>query len=109
MSILSFLAPCQGQSNLRVTQPRRLRISTCQSDSTRSNEEKSLSRSRTACERIHQMPIADVTKKQIAQKRRLFLKVCLRCGARNALQATRCRKCHASVLRLKNRSVGLKK
>ena len=51
----------------------------------------------------------DVTKKQIAQKRRLFLKVCLRCGARNALQATRCRKCHASVLRLKNRSVGLKK
>jgi len=55
------------------------------------------------------MPIADVTKKQIAQKRRLFLKVCLRCGARNALQAARCRKCHASVLRLKNRSVGLKK
>ena len=55
------------------------------------------------------MPIADVTKKQIAQKRRLFLKVCLRCGARNELQATRCRKCHASVLRLKNRSVGLKK
>lgn len=55
------------------------------------------------------MPIADVTKKQIAQKRRLFLKVCLRCGARNALQAERCRKCHASVLRLKNRSVGLKK
>ena len=49
------------------------------------------------------------SKKQIAQKRRLFLKVCLRCGARNALQATRCRKCHASVLRLKNRSVGLKK
>ena len=55
------------------------------------------------------MPIADVTKKQIAQKRRLFLKVCLRCGARNPLAAERCRKCKASVLRLKNRSVGLKK
>lgn len=55
------------------------------------------------------MPIADVTKKQIAQKRRLYLKVCLRCGARNPIDATRCRKCKASVLRLKNRSIGLKK
>jgi large subunit ribosomal protein L40e len=55
------------------------------------------------------MPIADVTKKQIAQRRRLFLKVCLRCGARNPLAAERCRKCHGSDLRLKNRSVGLKK
>jgi ubiquitin-large subunit ribosomal protein L40e len=55
------------------------------------------------------LPIADSVKKQIAQKRRLFFQVCLRCGARNPLQATRCRKCHASVLRLKNRSVGLKK
>jgi large subunit ribosomal protein L40e len=55
------------------------------------------------------MPIADVTKKQIAQKRRLFLKVCLRCGARNPLDAERCRECKTSDLRLKNRSVGLKK
>ena len=55
------------------------------------------------------MPIADVTKKQIAQKRRLFFKVCLRCGARNPLAAERCRKCKTSALRLKNRSVGLKK
>ena len=71
--------------------------------------EKSLNDPPAPLEGIYKMPIADVTKKQIAQKRRLFLKVCLRCGARNALQATRCRKCHASVLRLKNRSVGLKK
>ncbi|QQG49123.1 MAG: 50S ribosomal protein L40e [archaeon] len=55
------------------------------------------------------MPIADAAKKQIAQKRRLFLQVCLRCGARNPLQADRCRKCKSSDLRLKNRSVGLKK
>ncbi len=55
------------------------------------------------------MPITDATKKQIAQKRRLFLKVCLRCGARNSLAATQCRKCRGSDLRLKNRSVGLKK
>jgi len=55
------------------------------------------------------LPITDVTKKQIAQKRRLFLKVCLRCGARNPLDAERCRKCKTSDLRLKNRSVGVKK
>jgi large subunit ribosomal protein L40e len=55
------------------------------------------------------LPITDVTKKQIAQKRRLFLKVCLICGARNSLAASRCRKCHGSELRLKNRAVGLKK
>jgi large subunit ribosomal protein L40e len=55
------------------------------------------------------MPIADATKKQIAQKRRLFFKVCLRCGARNPLNAERCRKCKSKDLRLKNRSVGLKK
>jgi ubiquitin-large subunit ribosomal protein L40e len=55
------------------------------------------------------LPIADATKKQIAQKRRLFLQVCLRCGARNPLQAARCRKCGSPDLRLKNRSVGLKK
>jgi large subunit ribosomal protein L40e len=55
------------------------------------------------------MPIADATKKQIAQKRRLFFKVCLRCGARNPINAERCRKCKSKDLRLKNRSVGLKK
>jgi large subunit ribosomal protein L40e len=55
------------------------------------------------------LPIADATKKQIAQKRRLFFKVCLRCGARNPINAERCRKCKSKDLRLKNRSVGLKK
>ena len=55
------------------------------------------------------MPIAAAAKKQIAQRRRLFLKVCLRCGARNPIGAERCRKCKTSDLRLKNRSVGLKK
>jgi ubiquitin-large subunit ribosomal protein L40e len=55
------------------------------------------------------LPISDATKKQIAQRRRLFFQVCLRCGARNPLHAGRCRKCKSSDLRLKNRSVGLKK
>ncbi len=55
------------------------------------------------------MPIADPEKKQIAQKARLHLKICFNCGARNALAATRCRKCHHSALRLKNRALGAKK
>lgn len=55
------------------------------------------------------MPITDIVKKQIAQKRRLFFKICLKCGARNAITAERCRKCRSSQLRLKNRSLGGKK
>ncbi|MDH2900183.1 MAG: 50S ribosomal protein L40e [archaeon] len=55
------------------------------------------------------MPITDATKKQMAQKRRLFFKICLRCGAKNPISATRCRKCHSEALRLKNRALGVKK
>jgi large subunit ribosomal protein L40e len=55
------------------------------------------------------VPIADVVKKQIAQRRRLFFKVCLRCGTRNPLAASRCRKCRSEDLRLKNRALGVKK
>ncbi len=55
------------------------------------------------------MPITDATKKQMAQKRRLFFKICLRCGSKNPISATRCRKCHAQALRLKNRALGVKK
>ena len=56
------------------------------------------------------MPITDMEKKQIAQRRRLFFKICMRCGAKNPITATRCRKCHSSKdLRLKRRSLGAKK
>ncbi|MCP8310048.1 MAG: 50S ribosomal protein L40e [Candidatus Methylarchaceae archaeon HK02M1] len=55
------------------------------------------------------MPITDVIKKQLAQKRRLFFKICLKCGSKNPLSATRCRKCRSESLRLKNRSLGAKK
>ena len=55
------------------------------------------------------MPITDAVKKQIAQRRRLFFKICLRCGNRNHISAERCRKCGSSDLRLKNRSLGVKK
>ncbi|MBM3897433.1 MAG: 50S ribosomal protein L40e [Thaumarchaeota archaeon] len=55
------------------------------------------------------MPIADAAKKQIAQKRRLFFKVCMRCGRKNSIEALRCRDCHSDDLRLKNRQLGVKK
>lgn len=54
------------------------------------------------------MPITDAVKKQIAQKRRLFFKVCWKCGARNSIAAERCRKCRSNQLRLKNRALGAK-
>ncbi len=55
------------------------------------------------------MPITDTFKKQLAQQRRLFFKICLKCGAKNPLAASRCRKCRWDQLRLKNRTLGVKK
>ena len=58
---------------------------------------------------IKLMPITDVIKKQIAQQRRLFFKICFKCGAKNPIGAERCRKCHGNQMRLKNRTLGAKK
>ena len=55
------------------------------------------------------MPITDATKKQIAQHRRLFYKICFKCGGRNPISSDRCRKCHSQKMRLKNRNIGAKK
>jgi large subunit ribosomal protein L40e len=55
------------------------------------------------------MPISDPEKKQIAQKALLHMKICFYCGARNSMSSKRCRKCHNSYLRLKNRTLGIKK
>jgi len=55
------------------------------------------------------MPVTDPEKKQIAQRARLHMKICFTCGARNPMSAKRCRKCHNSYLRLKNRTLGVKK
>ncbi|HEY6668303.1 MAG TPA: 50S ribosomal protein L40e [Candidatus Nitrosopolaris sp.] len=55
------------------------------------------------------MPIIDVTKKQIAQQRRLFFKICFKCGGKNPIASSRCRQCHSTNLRLKNRTLGVKK
>ncbi|HEX9319162.1 MAG TPA: 50S ribosomal protein L40e [Nitrososphaeraceae archaeon] len=55
------------------------------------------------------MPITDPSKKQIAQRRILFFKICFNCGGKNPILATRCRKCHSKHMRLKNRTLGAKK
>lgn len=55
------------------------------------------------------MPITDPAKRQIAQRALLHMKICFKCGARNDINATRCRKCRSKYLRLKNRAVGVKK
>ena len=55
------------------------------------------------------MPVSDPQKKQIAQKARLHMKISITCGARLSISATRCRKCHGTSLRLKNRALGIKK
>ena len=55
------------------------------------------------------MPITDATKKQIAQQRRLFYRICFNCGGKNHVEASRCRKCHGKHMRMKNRTLGAKK
>ena len=51
------------------------------------------------------MPIIDIEKKQLAQKARLHSKICMKCRAKNSINAKRCRKCKTSELRLKYRSI----
>ena len=51
------------------------------------------------------MPIMDPLKKTIAQKHRLYLKICRECGARNAATAVKCRKCRSRNLRWKKREL----
>ncbi|HLN44770.1 MAG TPA: 50S ribosomal protein L40e [Candidatus Sulfotelmatobacter sp.] len=51
------------------------------------------------------MPILDPVKKTIAQKARLYKKICRDCGATNASTATKCRKCRGKNLRWKKREI----
>ena len=55
------------------------------------------------------MPITDATKKQIAQQRRLFFKVCFKCGGRIQYLQTVAGNAEVARLRLKNRTLGAKK
>ncbi|MDH5688546.1 MAG: 50S ribosomal protein L40e [Candidatus Bathyarchaeota archaeon] len=51
------------------------------------------------------MPVIDIEKKRIAQEHRLRMKICRRCGARNAPTAIKCRKCRSKNLRWKRREL----
>ena len=42
------------------------------------------------------------TRRRIANRRNINVKICLRCNAHNAVGAKRCRKCGYTKLRLKN-------
>jgi len=55
------------------------------------------------------MPIADPMLIQLAQSKRLFFKICMRCGAKNSMRAIKCRKCHGYNLRPKKRMLKAKK
>ena len=47
------------------------------------------------------MPITDPEKKRIAQQARLVMRICFKCGCRNDVGATRCRKCRKPILEIK--------
>ncbi|MCK4952817.1 50S ribosomal protein L40e [Candidatus Bathyarchaeota archaeon] len=51
------------------------------------------------------MPITDPFKKALAQRHRLYMKICRKCGVRNAPTSTKCRKCKSKNLRWKKREL----
>jgi len=51
------------------------------------------------------MPLQDPEKQQLAQKHLLYIKVCRNCGARNAADAEKCRRCRGRELRWKRREL----
>ncbi|UCB59909.1 MAG: 50S ribosomal protein L40e [Candidatus Bathyarchaeota archaeon] len=51
------------------------------------------------------MPVTDLQKKTIAQRHRLYMKICRECGVRNAPTAVKCRKCRSKNLRWKKREL----
>ncbi len=50
-----------------------------------------------------------IDKRALAQRYRLFYKICRKCGARNPPNAVKCRKCKSKNLRWKKRMKGMKK
>ncbi len=50
-----------------------------------------------------------IDKKALAQKYRLYYKICRDCGARNPPTAVKCRWCKSKNLRWKKRTLGIKK
>jgi large subunit ribosomal protein L40e len=51
------------------------------------------------------MPVVDPVKRRIAWEKRLYMKICRKCGVRNAPKATKCRKCRGKNLRWKRREL----
>ncbi|MDT7877521.1 MAG: 50S ribosomal protein L40e [Candidatus Caldarchaeales archaeon] len=51
------------------------------------------------------MVLTDTFLIQLAQRRRLHYKICRNCGARNAPDAEKCRKCRSRNLRWKKREI----
>ncbi len=47
------------------------------------------------------MPLRDEFKLELARKRRLYVKICRKCGARNPPTAEKCRRCKSKNLRWK--------
>ena len=48
-------------------------------------------------------------KKSLAQRYRLYYKVCRKCGSKNPPTAEKCRRCKSKNLRWKRRTLGIKK
>jgi len=55
------------------------------------------------------MPIRDPVKREIAMRKRLYLKICRECGARNSPNAEKCRNCRSYNLRWKHREPAVKR
>ncbi|NIU38840.1 50S ribosomal protein L40e [Candidatus Bathyarchaeota archaeon] len=54
---------------------------------------------------MYTTPIIDPFKRTLAQKHRLYMKICRDCGVRNSSSATKCRKCRSKNLRMKKREL----
>jgi len=52
---------------------------------------------------------AVIDKRALAQRYRLYYKICRKCGAKNPPTAIKCRRCGSKNLRWKKRSLGIKK
>lgn len=55
------------------------------------------------------MPIRDPVKREIAMRKRLYLKICRECGVRNSPNAEKCRNCRSYNLRWKHREPAVKR
>ncbi|PSN84409.1 50S ribosomal protein L40e [Candidatus Marsarchaeota G2 archaeon ECH_B_SAG-G16] len=51
------------------------------------------------------MTITDPIKREIAARHLLRYKICRNCGAKAAITATKCRRCHSKNLRLKKQEL----